>query len=109
MKLLPILTAALGLALAATAHAAIDAEAAQALAKKSDCFKCHSVDKKKDAPSFKETAKKYKDKPDAEDKLTKHITTKPMIEVDGKKEEHRAVKSKDPAEIKNFVQWVLSQ
>lgn len=109
MKLLPILTAALGLALAATAHAAIDADAAQALAKKSDCFKCHSVDKKKDAPSFKETAKKYKGKADAEDKLTKHITTNPMIEVDGKKEEHRSVKTKDPAEIKNIVQWVLSQ
>lgn len=109
MKTLPILTAVLGLALAATAHAAIDAEAAQALAKKSDCFKCHSVDKKKDAPSFKETAKKYKDKADAEDKLTKHVTMNPMIEVDGKKEEHRAVKTKDPAEIKNLVQWVLSQ
>jgi hypothetical protein len=31
-----------------------------------------------------------------------------MIEVDGKKEEHKAVKSTDAAEIKNSVQWILS-
>ena len=43
-----------------------DADAAQALIKKSDCGKCHAVDKKKDGPSFKETAAKYKGKPDAE-------------------------------------------
>ena len=38
----------------------------------------------------------------------KHITTKPMIEVDGKKEEHKAVKTTDTGEIKNAVQWILS-
>ena len=44
----------------------LDAEAAQALVKKSDCLKCHAVDKKKDGPSFKETAAKYKGKPKEE-------------------------------------------
>jgi cytochrome c len=109
MKLLTTLAIAGGFMMTGlTAHAAVDAEAAQALLKKSDCFKCHAVDKKKDGPAFKEVAKKYKGKADAEDKLVKHVTTKPMIEVDGKKEEHRAVKTTDQAEIKNAVQWILS-
>ena len=108
MKLLLTIAAACGLMTASLANAAVDADAAQALMKKSDCFKCHAVDKKKDGPAFKEVAKKYKGKADAEDKLVKHITTKPMIEVDGKKEEHKAVKTSDPAEIKNAVQWILS-
>jgi len=108
MKLLLTIAAACGLMTASLANAAVDADAAQALLKKSDCFKCHSIDKKKDGPAFKDVAKKYKGKADAEDKLVKHITTKPMIEIDGKKEEHKAVKTSDPAEIKNAVQWILS-
>ena len=45
-----------------TDAAALDAAAAEALMKKSGCMKCHSVDRKKDGPSFKETAAKYKGK-----------------------------------------------
>jgi len=108
MKLFSILIAALGLTAASFANAAVDADAAQAQLKKSDCLKCHAIDKKKDGPPFKETAKKYKGKADAEEKLTKHITTKPMIEIDGKKEEHKALKTTDKAEISNVVQWILS-
>jgi cytochrome c len=110
MKKNAILTALLGIGLACAAGTAlaVDADAAQALMKKSDCFKCHAVDKKKDGPSYKEVAKKYKGKPDAEDTLIKHVTTKPMIEVDGKKEEHKALKSTDPADVKNVVDWILS-
>ncbi|NKE67185.1 c-type cytochrome [Ramlibacter sp. RBP-2] len=108
MKLLTTLAIGCGLMTALAAQAAPDADSAQAVLKKSDCFKCHAVDKKKDGPPFKETAKKYKGKADAEDKLTKHLTTSPMVEIDGKKEEHRALKTKDAAEIKNVVQWILS-
>ena len=108
MRILLSLTLACGLLAASLAQAAVDADAAQATLKKSDCFKCHAVDKKKDGPPFKETAKKYKGKADAEDKLTKHVTTSPMVEIDGKKEEHKALKTKDAAEIKNAVQWILS-
>lgn len=100
-----VVLAAFGLV--SPSHAA-DADAAQALLKKSECLKCHAIDKKKDGPPFKETAKKYKGKADAEDKLIKHVTSKPMIEIDGKKEEHKAVKSSDAAEVKNMVQWILS-
>jgi cytochrome c len=108
MKILSTLLVACGLMTASFAYAAVDADAAQALLKKSDCLKCHAVDKKKDGPAFKETAKKYKGKADAEDKLIKHVTMNPMIEIDGKKEEHKALKSKDPVEVKNVVQWILS-
>ncbi len=93
----------------ASVSAAVDEEAAQALAKKSNCLKCHSVDKKKEGPSFKETAGKYKGKPEAEDKLVKHITTGPKVKVDGNEEEHEIVKSKDPAQILNLVHWILSR
>ena len=109
MKLLLSLTVAGGLMAASLAHAAVDAEAAQAQLKSNGCLKCHSLDKKKNGPSFKETAKKYKGKADAEDKLAKHLTTSPMVEVDGVKEEHKSLKTKDAAEVKNVVQWILAQ
>lgn len=108
MKILSTLILAGGLVAASFAHAAVDADAAQALLKKSDCFKCHAIDKKKDGTPYKEVAKKYKGKADAEEKLFKHMTTNPTVEVDGKKEEHKAIKSKDEAQIKNTVQWILS-
>ena len=108
MKMISALMLAAGLMTASFAYAAVDADAAQAIMKKSDCFKCHAIDKKKDGPPYKEVAKKYKGKADAEEKLTKHITTKPMVEIDGKKEEHKAIKTTDAAEVKNIVQWILS-
>lgn len=89
-------------------HAA-DEEAAKALAKRSDCMKCHAVDKEKKGPSYKKVAEKYRGKADAEQKLLKHITTGPMVKIDGEQEEHRVVESKDPAELKNLVQWILAQ
>ena len=108
MKLLLTLAVAGGLMSASLANAAVDADAAQALLKKSDCFKCHAIDKKKDGPAFKEVSKKLKGKADAEDKLIKHITTGPTIEIDGKKEQHKIIKTKDAAEIKNVVDYILS-
>ena len=96
------------LCLALPARAA-DADAAQALAKKSNCMKCHSVSAKKEGPSFKDTAAKYKGQGDAEAKLVTHLTTAPTIKVGGAEEKHTNVKSSDPAEIKNLVQWILAQ
>jgi cytochrome c len=91
------------------AAAEVDAAAAQALMKKSGCFKCHSVTAKKEGPPYKETAAKYKGKPDAEQKLYTHLTTNPKIKVDGKEELHDSLKTKDEAEIRNVVRWILSQ
>ena len=88
---------------------AADAPAAEALAKKSKCLTCHSIDKKKDGPSFKETAGKYKDKPDAEQKLFTHLTTNPKVKVDGKEESHESLKTKNDAEIRNVIRWILTR
>jgi cytochrome c len=88
---------------------ALDADAAQALAKRSNCLKCHAVDKKKDAASYKDVAKKYKGKADAQATLVKHITTGPKVKLeDGSQEEHPIVKTKNQDEIKNLVDWILS-
>jgi cytochrome c len=103
----------LGAALAGCAGVAgaadVDADAAQALIKKNDCGKCHAVDKKKDGPAYKETAAKYKGKATAEDELYKHLTTSPKVKIDGKEEEHKAVKSTNEAEVKNLVRYILTR
>jgi cytochrome c len=87
----------------------VDVAAAEALAKRSNCTKCHSIDKKKDGPPYKETAAKYKGKSDAEAKLVKHITTGPTIKIDGVEEQHQIVKAKVDSEIKNLVQYILTR
>ena len=83
--------------------------AAEALTKKSGCMKCHSVSAKKEGPPFKETAAKYKGKPDAEAALVKHLTTSPKIKVDGKEELHDALKTKNDADVRNVVRYILSR
>jgi len=93
----------------ARAADAVDADAAQALMKKSDCGKCHAVDKKKDGPSYKETAAKLKGKASAEDELYKHLTTAPKIKIDGKEEEHKKVASTNEAEVRNLVRYILTR
>ena len=98
----------LSLALGSSAFAA-DEAAAMKLLEDSKCVKCHSVDKKKDGPSFKETAAKYKGKAEAEAKLTKHVTVPSKVKIDGVEEDHGSVKTRDEAKIKNLVQWILSR
>lgn len=107
----------IGLAIAATtfafappAFAAIDADAAEALARQNNCFKCHSIAKKKDGPSFKETAAKYKGKSDAEARLVHHLTSGEKAKFpDGHEEDHKIIKTKDEAAIKNLANWILAQ
>ncbi|MEQ1532748.1 MAG: c-type cytochrome [Sideroxydans sp.] len=90
--------------------AGIDADAAQKLAKKSDCFKCHAVDKTKKGPSYKKVALKYKGKADGEAALIKNITTGPKVKLeDGTEENHKIIDTQDQGEIKNLVGWILSQ
>ena len=111
MKIKPILSAA-GLCAAlvfSPLASAADAAAAQALAKKEGCLKCHAVDKKKDASSLKDIAKKFAGKPDAEAKVLAQITTGQKVKLeDGTEEEHKMLKTKDKAEIDNLIGWILS-
>ena len=107
-----LLLSAAGLATALAVSplaSAADAAAAEALAKKEGCLKCHAVDKKKDAASLKDIGKKYAGKPDAEAKILNQITAGVKVKLeDGTEEEHKTVKTKDKAEISNLIQWILS-
>ena len=102
--------AAMAVSLAtSTAAFAVDAAAAETLARQSGCFKCHSVAKKKDGPAYQDVAAKYKGNADAESKLIYHITSGEKVKFeDGHEEEHKVVKTKDEKEIKNLVDWILS-
>lgn len=98
------------LVFSSAAGAAVDEEAAKALAKKNDCFKCHAIDKTKKGPSYKKIATKYKGKEaEGEQKMIKNITTGPKVKLeDGTEEDHKIIETKDPAELKNLVQWILT-
>ena len=92
---------------------AVDADAAKALAKQNNCFKCHSIDKEKDGPPYKQVAEKYKGKAGAEKRLIEHITSGEKAKFpDGHEEEHKIVKTsppKDMDQIRNLVLWILAQ
>ena len=106
-----VLVGLLAMAGASSASAAVDEEAAKALARANNCFKCHSVDKKKDGPSYKDVAAKYKGKDFAksEARLITHITSGEKAKFeDGHEEDHKIIKTKDQAELKNLVDWILS-
>lgn len=105
--------AAAALFLAMPLAQAVDVDAARALAKQNNCFKCHAVEKEKDGPAYKKVAEKYKGKANAEARLIEHITSGEKAKFpDGHEEEHKIVKTsppKDMEQVKNLVQWILSQ
>jgi len=92
------------------AHAAVDEDAAQALAKKEDCFKCHAVDKTKKGPSYKKIAAKYKEKKLGEKEAIKQMTSGAKVKLeDGTEEDHKIIEVKDPKALSNLAQWILSR
>ncbi len=106
---LPVAAVAAALLLSADAWGA-DAAAAQQLARQSNCLKCHAVDKKKEGPSYKDVAAKYKGKPEAHARIVEHITSGEKVKFeDGHEEDHAIVKTKDKAQIDNLVDWILAQ
>ena len=108
--LVPATLAALFSVSANVMAADINVDAAMALAKKNDCFKCHAIDKTKKGPSYKKIAAKYKGKADGEDKAIKNFTTGPKVKLeDGTEEDHKIIDTKDAKELKNLAQWILSQ
>jgi cytochrome c len=104
MKVLLSTIAAATLLLAGQANAA---DAGQALAQKSGCLACHSVDKKVLGPAYKDVAAKYKGDAGAEAKLVEKVkkggsgTWGPMPMPANSPQ----VKDED---IKTIVHWVLS-
>jgi len=99
-----------GLAALTPVHAAVDAAAAEELMEANKCFKCHAVAKNGKGPSLKKIAAKYKGKPDGEEKAIKNMTTGIKVKLDdGTEEEHKVIKTRDQAKLKNVAQWILSQ
>jgi len=107
-----LLAIAVGLSLPFAAMAAVDVDAAKALARQNNCFKCHAAEKDKDGPSYKKVAAEYKGKDDAAARLIEHITSGEKAKFpDGHEEAHKIVQTsppKDMAQIKNLVDWILS-
>lgn len=88
---------------------AADAEAAEKLARREGCLRCHGIDRGKDGPAYKTIAEKNRGKADAEARLTKHLSSGHKVKFeDGHEEDHKIPKTKDPEQIKNLVQWILS-
>jgi cytochrome c len=93
------------------AAAKVDADAAIKLARTEHCLRCHSVDKKKEGPTYREISKKYKGQSDAFDKMVKHITSgEDKVKLsDGHEETHKFDKATDIEQVKNLIRWVLAQ
>lgn len=87
---------------------AIDEEAAEKLAKKGNCFKCHAINKRKKAPAYVEVAEKYRNRADAERVLYLHITGEPIVKLAEGDEAHAPPPSKDDSELYNLIGWILS-
>lgn len=100
-----IFATAAAVVLAASAHAA-DAKAAEALAKASGCFACHTVDKKLVGPSYMEIAAKYRKDQGAEADLIKKVKAGGKgVWGDVPMPPNAHLKDQD---IKTLVQWILS-
>ncbi len=92
------------------AFAAIDEDAANELLDGNDCSKCHDVVKTKKGPSFKKIAAKLKGKADAKQKMLDNVTKQPMVKLeDGTKEKHKKIDTKDPKELDNLFEYILSR
>lgn len=87
----------------------VDAAAAEALARKSGCLKCHSTTRDKDGPAYSKIAAKYKGQADAQQKLVAFLSTPSKIKVDGKEDTHKALDTKSEADVSNVVGWILTR
>jgi len=100
---------ALLLSMAFPVQAQVDADAAIAVAKRNDCFKCHAIDKDKKAPAYKKIALRLKARSYGPEYVVRHVTTGPKVRLeDGTEEDHKIIDTRDPAELDNLARWILS-
>jgi cytochrome c len=96
------------LALACASLAVVlPAQAQDDLAKKHNCFACHTVDKKVVGPSYKEVSAKYRGDKTAEVKLAEKVK-KGGVGAWGQIPMPPNATVPD-ADIKSLVKWILSQ
>lgn len=106
MKSLLLAIMAASSMLVTTQASAVDA-AAQALAQKSGCLACHSIDKKVLGPAYKDVAAKYKGDKTAEAKLITKIKVGGSGVWGPMPMPANSPQVKD-ADIKTIVQWILT-
>ena len=106
MKALLMMVAAAGSLLVAT-QAGADEAAGLALAQKSGCLVCHSVDKKVLGPAYKDVAAKYKGNKEAEAKLIEKVKKGGSGTWGPIPMPANSPKVSDE-DIKTLVEWVLS-
>lgn len=100
-KIFALTVAAMAFAAVAPAHASLE------LAKKARCVSCHSVEKKRVGPAFRDIAARYKDQPGIEATLMHKVRTGgsgnwgdvPMMPHDP---EQLA-----DADLQSLVRWIL--
>jgi len=107
MKALLLAIAAAGSMLVAAQANAVDAKAAEALAQKSGCLACHSIDKKVLGPAYKEVAAKYKGDKTAEAKLVAKVKAGGSGVWGPMPMPANSPQVKD-ADITTVVQWILA-
>lgn len=107
MKALLLAIAAAGSMLVAAQANAVDAAAAKALAQKSGCLACHSVETKVLGPAYKDVAAKYKGDKTAEAKLVAKVKAGGSGVWGPMPMPANSPQVKD-ADIKTIVEWVLS-
>ena len=107
MKALLLAIAAAGSMLVAAQANAVDAKAAEALAQKSGCLACHSIDKKVLGPAYKDVAAKYKGDKTAEARLIAKVKAGGSGVWGPMPMPANSPQVKD-ADITTVVQWVLS-
>lgn len=106
MKVLLSAMATATLLIAGQAHA-VDAAAAKALAQKSGCLACHSVETKVLGPAYKDVAAKYKGDKTAEARLIAKVKAGGSGVWGNIPMPANSPQVKDE-DIKTLVQWVLS-
>ena len=87
--------------------AALPAYAQEELAKKHNCFACHALDKKLVGPAYKDVAAKYRNDPQAEQKLFQKVKNGGQG-VWGQVPMPPNTQVPD-ADIHSLVKWILSQ
>jgi cytochrome c len=107
MKALLLTIVAAGSMLVGAQANAADAKAAEALAQKSGCLACHSIEKKVLGPSYKDVAAKYKGDKTAEAKLITKVKVGGSGVWGPMPMPANSPQVKD-ADIKTVVQWILA-
>lgn len=107
MNTIKILISSMFFMVSVSANAA-DSKSAEALAQKSGCLACHSVQNKILGPSYKEVATKYKGDKTAEARLIEKVKKGGSGVWGAIPMPANSPQVKDE-DIKTIVQWVLAQ